>query len=245
MGGPGSWGITGPWGYAVVGYQADIQLQKDYLENLTRLLADPSLKKALEKADIELLQVPKLEAVRIPGLPRGAQGYRLTIWSKDLVQALKKPGQKLEADAIVYWISTVADAGRVWVVTSGEPGLLARKTQAIVSPKPGETLADVAGFERLRSDKSVLAGALTLSGVGRAFTAARAAEQEPDDKSQALTWERLALRLPHRGETPIWLFLRAEENGPGAYYELQVNRAVFEDVTAFTMTLASELDAHF
>jgi hypothetical protein len=81
--------------------------------------------------------------------------------------------------------------------------------------------------------------------VGRAFTAARAAEQEPDDNSPALTWERLALRLPHRGETPIRLILRAEENGPGAYYELQVNRAVFEDVTAFTMTLASELDAHF
>jgi hypothetical protein len=51
----------------------------------------------------------------------------------------------------------------------------------------------------------------------------------------------MALALPHRGETPIYFQMYTEPKGPKVVWEVELNKAVFEDVAALIASLTAEL----
>lgn len=209
-------------------------VDKVTLEGLTKKASNAARKTA--EAGI-----PRIRAVTIAGLPKGAEAFTLAV-ARDAVDSLLTPrltphnrdAKDAQPTLTELTMILLPDGNRSWLAIAGDRAAAAAQIQRIATPGSMATLATRSDLSTLRDQPAVSAGYASLMMfrgmlVGLALKAG---------KSAALV-DSLIGTVPNHATTPILerLTITGSKTSPVAEVKITVPRRVVDDIAASIPTL--------
>jgi hypothetical protein len=214
------------FGYMITGIEDPQSRLGPFLEQTLRLYDDGTLRKSLsQKYGLDVTKLPKVQSRKGPARLPNSRVYEVSVPAALYAQVLDKPNldPTTLGGPIPLFLVTFRDGTRTWLGISSYAQVIEERLAALLTaPAPEATLEGRAGLERLRRERSSIAGFWTLAGLRSALQ-----QGELQDFLSSLG----------QSEAPILGRASTQTAGPSGEIQLRVPAQLFRDVA---MSVASK-----
>jgi hypothetical protein len=214
------------FGYTISGVEDPQGHLGAFIEQTLRLYEDGTLRKSLsQKYGLDVTKLPKVQSRKGPARLPESRLYEISVPAALYAQVLDKPdldpatlGGPIPLVLVIF-----REGNRTWLGLSSYAQVIEERLAGLITaPGPEATLAGRPGLERLRRERSSIAGFWTLAGLG-----------------SALQQGELQAFLSSLGQSEVPILGRAytQTAGPSGEIQLRVPAQLFRDVA---MSVASK-----
>lgn len=212
-------------GYAVIGVEDPDNRYGAWFQRTLELYEDAALRKSLAaRYGLDPAKLPKAQTKKGPARLSEARTYELALPAALFAEALEKKGADPQALApIPIVLTSCRDGQYTWFALSSYGAVVEQKLVAVLRASgPEGSLAARPGLDRLRQEKSSIAGFQTLAGIasGPSF-----GESDLSDTLAPFADNQVPILLRARGMTS-----GAGGPGPTGSFQLRVPAALFRDI---------------
>lgn len=211
-------------GYKLIGVQDEGDVLTPLLERTVKLYEDPALRKSLaQRYGVDAAKLPQVKQRRSTQGTTTLRTYELMLPAALLDEArAKSPEGPPSAGTVSVLITSARSAPWTWIGISSYDKLLEEKLRSMYDPSARKaTLSARPGLESIKTERVAVGGFLTLAEVIASY---------PFDEEQAPG--AVLATLPNAGQTPLQFFGRTTPEGPKASGQLNLPKAVFQDLGA-------------
>jgi hypothetical protein len=211
-------------GYKLFGVKDDGDIVSPLLERTVKLYEDPALRKSLaQRYGVDAAKLPQVKQRRAMQGATTLRTYELILPAALLDEAKHRaPDAPPPSGTVSVLVTSARSAPWTWVGISSYDKLLEEKLRSVYDPGARKaTLATRTGLEPLRTERVAAGGFLTLAEFVASY---------PLDEQQSPA--ALLAALPNVGQTPMLFFGRTSPDGPKGSAELNLPKAVFQDLGA-------------
>jgi hypothetical protein len=211
-------------GYKLIGIQDEADAISPLLERTLKLYEDPTLRKNLsQRYGVDSAKLPQVKQRRSTQGSTALRTYELVVPAALLDEAKHRaPDAPPPTGTVSVFITSARSAPWTWIGISSYEKLLEEKLRSVYDPAARKaTLASRTGLEPLKTERVAAGGFLTLAEVVASY---------PFDDEQSPT--AVLASLPNVGQTPMQFFARTTPEGPKAGGQLNLPKAVFQDLGA-------------
>jgi len=213
-------------GYTIIGTEDPQNRHGSFLEQTLRLYEDSTLRKSLsQKYGLDVTKLPKVQSRKGPARLPDSRVYEVSVPAALYAQALDKPelDPTTLGGPIPVFFMTFREGSRTWIGFSSYAQVLEERLAALLAPSgPEATLEGRAGLDRLRRERSSIAGFWTLAGLRSPFH-----QGELQDFLSSLG----------QSDVPILGRAYTQTAGPSGEIQVRVPAQLFRDVA---MAVASK-----